>query len=288
MLKKIFYYLPNFLKNYIISISSIFYNDTINDFINNDEYGGHFNISSSVRKYILKRILYSLSRVETATNILVQILLVKEILKIKRKNICVVECGCFKGSSTIALSIVCKLINAKLIVYDSFEGLPSSEKNLGLRNYPHLNLYGYYKKGMYLGKLDEVKENLKLFGEPSVCELRKGYFEFTLKNHKEIIDFCFIDVDLTSSTKTCIKYLWKKIRDKSYIYTDDACDLSVVSVWFDHVWWKKYINKPAPGYVGSGCGLPSIAKSFSSLGYVYKNEKKKVKNTEKFSWLQSK
>ena len=87
MLKKIFYYLPSFLKNFIISISSTFYNDTINDFINNDEYGGHFNISSATRKYILKRILYSLSRVETATNILVQILLVKEILKIKRKNI---------------------------------------------------------------------------------------------------------------------------------------------------------------------------------------------------------
>lgn len=288
MFKKIFYYLPTFLKNIIISLSSSFYNDSINDFINNDEYGGHFNISSSTRKYILKRILYSLSRIESGTSILVQIFLIKEILRIKRKNICVVECGCFKGSSTIALSIVCKLLNAKLIVYDSFEGLPSSEKNLGLRNYPHLNLYGYYKKGMYLGKLDEVKENLKLFGEPSVCELRKGYFDHTLKNHKEIIDFCFLDVDLTKSTKTCIKYLWKKIRDKSYIYTDDACDLSVASVWFDHVWWKKYINKPAPGYVGSGCGLPSIGKSFSSLGYVYKNEKKKVNNTEKFSWLKNK
>jgi hypothetical protein len=37
-----------------------------------------------------------------------------------------------------SLSIICKLIKAKLIVYDSFEGLPFSEKNLGLRNYPHL------------------------------------------------------------------------------------------------------------------------------------------------------
>jgi|LakMenE01Jun11ns_1017448.scaffolds.fasta_scaffold9959593_13 O-methyltransferase len=287
MIKKLFYYLPSFLKNIILILSSRFYNDNFNDFINNDEYGGHFNINSSDRRYLLKRITRCLSKIESGTSIQVQIFLIKEILKIKKKNICVVECGCFKGSSTVALSIACKLINAKLIVYDSFEGLPFSEKNLGLRNYPHLNLYGYYRKGMYLGKLEEVKENLKLFGEPSVCEFRKGYFERTLKNHKEIIDFAFFDVDLTESTRTCIKHLWKKLRDKSYIYTDDACDLSVAAVWFDDIWWKKYIKESAPGYVGSGCGLPSISNSYSSLGYAYKNKKKNTKNTKKFSWLKN-
>ena len=141
---------------------------------------------------------------------------------------------------------------------------------------------------MYKGQLEEVSDNLRLFGEPSVCELRKGYFEDTLKKHKEIIDFCFIDVDLTQSTKTCIKYLWKKLRNKSFIYTDDACDLNVAAVWFDNNWWKKNINEPAPGYVGAGCGLPNMSRFYSSLGYVYKNINKKTQNTNKFSWLKSK
>ena len=288
MLKKLFYYLPFNLQFLIIKLANSFYNNIINEFINNKEYGEYFNIGKNEKKYILKRLKLSLSKVTSATSLEVQLLLIMQILKIKRKNICIVECGCYKGASTIALSIVCKMIKAKLIVYDSFQGLPSSEKNLGVRNYPHLQLDGFYRKEMYKGALEEVRENLKLFGELSVCELRPGYFENTLKNHKEIIDFCFIDVDLTESTKTCIKYLWKKLKDRSYIYTDDACDLKVVAVWFEQNWWKKNINEPAPGYIGSGCGLPGISRSYSSIGYVYKNKNKKINNTKKFGWLKSK
>jgi hypothetical protein len=159
------------------------------------------------------------------------------------------------------------MINAKLIIYDSLKGLPGSEKNIGIRKFPHLGFYGYYKKGMYKGSLDEVKKNIELYGELSVCEFRVGDFKKSLKKHKEKIDFCFLDVDLTESTKLCIKYLWKKIRNNSFIYTDDACDLKVVSVWFDNQWWNDNLNQNAPGYIGSGCGLP-IQKSFSSVGYA--------------------
>jgi len=287
MLKKLYYIFPYKLQIYINKLSSIFYNNIINDFVNNKKYGEFLNIGVNEKKYILKRLKITLSRIDSATSLEILIILIKKILLIKRKNICVVECGCYKGASTIALSIVCKIIKAKLIVYDSFEGLPSSEKNLGIRDYPHLGLYGFYKKGMYKGTLEEVKKNIKLFGELSVCEFRKGYFKDTLKKHNEIIDFCFFDVDLTQSTKTCIQYLWKKLRNNSYIYTDDACDLKVVSVWFDVKWWRKYLNENPPGYIGSGCGLP-INNKFSSLGYVYKNKYKRVRNLRNYKWLVNK
>jgi O-methyltransferase len=287
MLKKLFYILPSIIQSFIVKLSSNFYNNIIEDFINNDEYGKFLNIGPEIKKDILKRLRVSLSKVESATSLEVQIILIMQILKIKRKNICVVECGCFKGSSTIALSIICKIIDAKLIVYDSFKGLPSAEKYLGIRKYPHLQLYGYYKKGMYKGALEEVKKNVSLYGELSICEFRSGNFKDSLKNHKEKIDFCFIDVDLTESTKTCIKYLWKKIRNNSYIFTDDACDLKVASVWFDQKWWKDNLNEKAPGYVGSGCGLP-IKKTFSSIGYAYKSNFNLPKNLKVHTWLHSK
>jgi predicted O-methyltransferase YrrM len=287
MLKKIFYYFPFKLQFLIIKLANSFYNNIIDEFINNKEYGEYFNIGKNEKKYILKRLKLSLSKVSSATSLEVQIFLIMQILKIKRKNICIVECGCYKGSSTIALSIVCKMIKAKLIIYDSFEGLPSSEKNLGVRNYPHLQLYGFYKKGMYKGTLEEVKNNLKLYGEISVCEFRMGNFEKSLKNHKEKIDFCFIDVDLTESTKSCIKYLWKKLRTNSYMYSDDACDLKVVSVWFDNEWWQRNLNEKAPGYIGSGCGLP-LKQTFSSIGYAYKTKFNRSKNLKIYSWLYNK
>ena len=53
------------------------------------------------------------------------------------------------GSSSVALSIFAKITGRKLIIYDSFEGLPEDMDDVGNRNYPHLELTGTYKKGMY-------------------------------------------------------------------------------------------------------------------------------------------
>jgi hypothetical protein len=152
---------------------------------------------------------------------------------------------------------------------------------------PTKGTYGFYKKGMYSGSLEEVKNNVKMYGEISVCEFRKGNFNNTLKNHSEKIDFCFIDVDLTTSTQECIKYLWKKLKNNCYFFSDDACDLEVVKIWFDHVWWKKNFNTKPPGYIGSGCGLP-ISGNFSGLGYAYKKNKVKPSSSKKFNWLYEK
>jgi O-methyltransferase len=39
----------------------------------------------------------------------------------------VIECGTWKGGASANLSLVCKIVNRKLKVYDSFEGLPEPE-----------------------------------------------------------------------------------------------------------------------------------------------------------------
>jgi O-methyltransferase len=36
----------------------------------------------------------------------------------------VVECGCYVGGSTANLSLVCAATGRKLIIFDSFQGLP--------------------------------------------------------------------------------------------------------------------------------------------------------------------
>mgnify|MGYP001156972544 CR=1 FL=1 len=285
ILKKIFYKLPFNIQSYIARLSSYINNGVIDDFINSP-YGSQYGLTVKDRVGILKRLKISLSTVDSATSLEAQITLIKEVLNIKKKikNKFIVECGCYKGSSTIALSIAAKIIGAKLIIYDSFKGLPISEKQLGKRLYPHLNIYGYYRAGMYSGSLDEVKKNINLFGELDVCIFRVGLFSKSLKKHKERIQLCFIDVDLSSSTQDCIKYLWKKLDDNSYFYSDDACDLKVVSIWFDKVWWKKNLNIKPPGYVGSGCGLP-INGNYSGIGYSFK--KKNLKSKNKIHWLYS-
>ena len=185
----------------------------------------------------------------------------------------IVECGCYEGASTISLSIFSKIVGKQLIVYDSFEGLPEDEDKIEKRDYPFLKLTGSYKKGMYKSSLENVKNNLKYFGEYEVCDLRKGFFKNTLVNHKEEIDLLFLDVDLIKSTEECIYYLWKFINDGAYIYTDDACDMDVVKFWFNKDWWKNNFNCNAPSYVGSGCGI-NLGTSYSSLGFSVKNPDK--------------
>ena len=69
------------------------------------------------------------------------------------------------------------------------------------------------------------------------------------------------------------KPLWKYIVDDSFIFSDDACDIDVVSIWFDHKWWKENLGCKPPGYIGSGCGIP-LGSKYSSLGYTIKNPKK--------------
>ena len=281
MLKKIYYKLPRTVQNYLNKAASLISNNSIEHFIYSD-LGKNYNLNLSDKKKIIKRIESALSKIESATNLETQLELGKKILNIsKDSNAYIVECGAFKGASSITLSIFSKIVGKKLIIYDSFEGLPEDEDKIKGRNYPHLQVTGIYKKGMYKGTLEEVKNNLKFYGEFENCIFRKGYFNQSLKNHTEEIDFLFLDVDLVESTKDCLKYLWPFLKNERYVYSDDACDMDVVSLWFNDDWWIKNLKCGAPGYVGSGCGIP-FGGNYSSLGYSIKNPNKLKYNKADF------
>lgn len=180
-----------------------------------------------------------------------------------------IECGCYQGASTSALSLVCDLVGRKLIVCDSFEGLPEEPADTA-HIYPHLRLTTSYRKGSFAGRLDEVRDNIRACGSLAVCEFRPGYFSTSLAGFNRPLVFGFFDVDLRSSMEDCIRHLWPCFRDDSYVFTDDSCDMEVVKLWFDNEFWAT-IGCPAPGYVGSGCGIPSLSLDFASVGYALKN-----------------
>ncbi len=272
MLKKIYYNLPSILQNYIDKAASKISNSYEEEFVNSD-IGKKYNLDRNDKKKIIKRIKYALKKVDSATSINVHLELGKQILSLDKGQGYIVECGCYKGATTISLSIFSKIVDKKLIVYDSFEGLPKDTDKIKERNYPYLKLTGKYKKGMYIGNLEEVKKNVNHFGEIDKCIFRKGFFQDTMQKHSEKIDFLFLDVDLISSTKDCIKYLWKFINDNAYIYSDDACDIDVVKFWFDNEWWNNNYLCDPPGYIGSGCGIP-LGGKYSSLGFTIKNQSK--------------
>lgn len=165
----------------------------------------------------------------------------------------IVECGTWKGGSAVNLSLVCKMTGRKLLIYDSFEGLP--EKEEGDREAVN------YTAGEYKGTLEEVKENLRKYGAIECCEFVRGWFKDTLPLLNQPVLLAFLDVDYEASLETCIRYIWNHLTDKGYIFIDEYMVLDYCSIFYSERYWKKFFNRIPPGLVGAGIGL--------SLGEYY-------------------
>jgi len=248
-----------------------------------DEVGRAYGVDRRAKTAMAERFQTVTRDVPSGTTWLYHVVLATELLRIPPSVVGdVVECGCWKGASTASLSTVCAAVGRRLIVCDSFEGLPEDEQQK-THQYPHVGVFGYYQKGMYAGRLEEVQATISKYGRLDVCQFVTGFFSDSLTSLTRPVVFAFLDVDLAPSMKDCVQYLWPLLVDGGLIYTDDSCDMEVVRIWFDEAWWKETLGCRPPGYVGSGCGLP-IHPEFSSIGYA-----RKVSVPERYyhrvSWL---
>ena len=240
----------------------------IDDFVAGD-YGSACGVTRAARQRLVEQIGAVLEHVPSATRMLYHVVLVREVLSVPKETPGdIVECGAYKGASSASLSLACALVGRKLWICDSFAGLPSAESEIR-RDYAHLKVQGVYAAGMYAGSLDEVRRNVTRFGSAQHCEFLPGLFADTLSRLPARLAFAFVDVDLTSSMKDCIRHIWPRLADEALFYTDDSCDMEVVRAWFDEPWWRETLGVRPPGYVGTGCGLP-VSLGGSSLGYARK------------------
>ncbi|MEE8239130.1 MAG: TylF/MycF/NovP-related O-methyltransferase [Nitrososphaerales archaeon] len=149
----------------------------------------------------------------------------------------VIECGTWKGASAANLSLVCKLVGRQLKIFDSFQGLPAP------------------LQGWYSGSLDEVKENIRRYGALECCEFVPGWFEETLPRLDEPVLLAWLDVDLHASLETCVRYIWPKLVDEGYMFTDECWKMNYVSLFWSEKWWRKNFDRNPPGLIGAGTGL---------------------------------
>jgi O-methyltransferase len=161
---------------------------------------------------------------------------------------CVVECGTWKGGSAANLSLICKIVGRRLLIYDSFEGLPQAD--------PRDNEAKGYKKGDYCGTLDEVKLNISRYGAIECCEFVRGWFQETLPHIDHPVLLAFLDVDFEASLHTCVLFLWGHLVPHGCIFIDECIGLSYCALFFSETWWRKRFNCNPPGLIGAGTGLP--------------------------------
>jgi hypothetical protein len=119
------------------------------------------------------------------------------------------EFGCFKGFSTSCLSFACLLLNIRLHVFDSFQGLPASDST-------------YYDAGDFAGGFDEVLKNVENFGSPEAVTFHKGFFADVVPTiDVETIASVWLDVDLESSARDVMTIL-PRLHPKGCVFSHEC------------------------------------------------------------------
>jgi hypothetical protein len=188
---------------------------------------------------------------------------------------CVIECGCYKGGSTVNLSLATALAGRELHVFDSFEGLPAPQNGDGEHILHFDQKIDTYEAGMYAGSLDEVRANVARLGDVGVCHFHRGWFEDTLPGFDVPCVTAFVDVDLCSSLETCVRAIWPLLVDGGALFVHEARHQEISSFFYDESWWRENLDARSPGLIGAGTGLgldPAAGGWTSQLGYAVKTE----------------
>lgn len=156
----------------------------------------------------------------------------------------VVECGVWKGGSTMTMMLAhlssAKPWNRDFWLFDTFEGLPapSSDKDDPAAKHLHDQLQG--QSGVFrhgdsslpgrwnYGPLELVQSILSQLQYPrSSVRFVKGKVEDTLRNPEQVlperIAFLRLDTDWYDSTKAELEVLYPKVVPGGYVMIDDYC-----------------------------------------------------------------
>ncbi|GHT21520.1 hypothetical protein FACS189419_02550 [Planctomycetales bacterium] len=168
---------------------------------------------------------------------------------------CFVEAGCFKGGSSAKFSHFVSMLGRDLYLFDSFEGLPDNTED-HKESVEGYSIKNWFDGGQFLGTLDEVKSNITQFGKIDCCRFEKGWFENTMPNFNKPILAAFIDVDLASSTLTCMKYLYPLLVPGGVIVSEDGDFPLVIDVFKKSSDWlpanSAEVNLDSLGKQGEG------------------------------------
>ena len=214
----------------------------------------------------------NLRAVTSASGLLEQLFMITKLLNLEVPGV-VVECGTYKGGSAVNLSLACELLDRRLLIYDSFFGLPKPAE--GDRTHSTIDgMTDDYEEGWWCGSLDEVKSNISRYGRIRRCSFVPGYFQDTLPKLNEPVALAFCDVDLADSLRTCLKYLWPRLVEGGVLFTHEAMQREIFSIFHDGEWWRRNLGCAPPGLVGGGSGLglyPTESGYYGScLGYTVK------------------
>jgi O-methyltransferase len=163
----------------------------------------------------------------------------------------VLEAGCAHGSSTAKLSLAVRAAGGRLLVHDSFRGLPPNQEQ-------HHHLDGrpvVFRPGAFRATLPAVQRTLARHGAPEVCTLRKGWFADTLPRLAEPrLDVVVLDVDLIESTRLCVRLLYPRLAPGGVLFSLDGQLRATHELLAEERFWREEVGQPPPPIEGLSQG----------------------------------
>lgn len=123
------------------------------------------------------------------------------------------ECGCFKGFSTCCLSLACRALGRKMVVADSFAGLPPTDE---------VTAAGVaYRSADFRGSFEEVAGNVNAFGAIEAVEFLPGFFADSLTDWNRPTALLWMDVDLYTSAKDLLPKVIPTLDSRGVIFSHE-------------------------------------------------------------------
>jgi O-methyltransferase len=160
---------------------------------------------------------------------------------------CIVEAGSYKGSSSAKFSLAARLAGRRLVICDSFQGLPASDEvhGMSIEDRPV-----FFHEGEFAGSLEEVRSNIAQYGALEVCDFVEGWFDTSLVGWDRPIAAIYIDIDLAASTRICLKHLYPWMVPGAALYSQDGHLPLVLAVFEDCAFWNSEFGIDPPAVEG--------------------------------------
>ncbi len=244
-----------------------------------DRTGSEYGIGRSAKLGLVRKLFRVAGRFPSLTTLQQQLVLVRDIVATPRSlEGDVVECGCYEGGSTVALSLACGLTGRRLFVCDSFAGLPTPRDDEVIDAHPFDDTYYQWQAGEFRSErgLDGVRENVQRYGDLAACRFVVGFYSDTLEHlDTSAIVLVFEDADLASSVEQCLLHLWPKLQPGCKFYCHEPWSIQVVALFYDRNWWRDRLQTTPPGFFGSGGGI-DYALSPSNMGFAQKFDAEQI------------
>jgi len=218
--------------------------------------GNHSPFGHDVRRGLVERFERVDREMRVATSPTDALFLAEAVLSIDCEGV-LVECGCFQGGSTAKLSLLARTTGRRLLVFDSFAGLPPAMageiEDVNLREARDVRWGG----GSYRGSLEVVQANVRRLGDISACRFVPGWFSDTLKDEHipDPVALAFTDVDIAGSVRDCLAGLWPRLAHGGVFFSHDVAFVKVLRVFVDPALWGPVLGQPSPILFGAGFGL---------------------------------